>query len=413
MDKLRLHRFVRASRDRWTGAYAQVAPFARDDEAAFDAHVDDGIARLLPVLGPVLGLFVILFATWDSWIDPQHAATTLRVRVVLVLLGAPAYARGCLRCAVPWRCAVVYATHLGAMMISAALLRDGLVLALPGLTGALFVLALVDPRPRIWFATALLSMLLFLGLAALALPGLLFLDATLLFALSLPLAGGVALVNLALRRRAFAAERSLLDATRHDNLTGALSRGYVIELARHDVALARRHARPLAVAMLDIDHFKRVNDVYGHAAGDLVLCAMVGACRRCLRASDYLGRIGGEEFVCVMPEASAADALACAERIRWEIAAQQVPVDTGQLRITVSLGVAVLDDAHDRWEALLGAADAALYRAKMAGRDRIVLATADDGASPETGAAASTPEPCPSVHGDGTARRAHGSPPPG
>jgi diguanylate cyclase (GGDEF)-like protein len=379
MNKERFSRFAAAWRDGWTRAYTQVAPFAGDDERTFDAHIDDGIARLLPVLGPVLGLFVILFAAWDTWVDPQDAAATLRVRVVLVLLGAPAYVRGCLHLSVARRCAIVYATHMGAMMISAALLRDGLVLALPGLTGAMFVLALVDPRPRSWLAMALLSMLSFLGLAALVLPGPLFLDATLLFALSLPLAGSVALVTLALRRRAFTAEQSLLDATRHDSLTGALSRGYVTELARHDVALARRHARPLAVAMLDIDHFKRVNDVHGHATGDLVLCAMVGACRRCLRASDYLGRIGGEEFVCVMPETSAADALACAERIRREIAALRVPADAGQLHITVSLGVAVLDDAHDHWETLLRAADAALYRAKMAGRDRIVLAAADEG----------------------------------
>jgi diguanylate cyclase (GGDEF)-like protein len=128
----------------------------------------------------------------------------------------------------------------------------------------------------------------------------------------------------------------------------------------------RRLARPLRT------------DVHGHATGDRVLCAMASACRRCMRASDYLGRIGGEEFVCVMPEASAADALACAERMRREVAALPVPAEGGQPRITVSLGVAVLDDAHDRWETLLRAADAALYRAKATGRDRIVLAAADE-----------------------------------
>jgi predicted signal transduction protein with EAL and GGDEF domain len=273
-------------RDRCVHLYAQVAPFAADAERAFDAWLDDGIARVLPVLGPVLGAFVILFAAWDAWVDPHVAPTTLRVRLVLVLLGAPAYVRTCLRWSVPRRCAVVYATHLGAMMIGAALLRDGLLLALPALTGALFVLALVDPRPRRWFAMALFSLLLFVALAAPVLPRPLFLDALLLFALSVPLAGGVALMTLALRRRTFAAERTLLDATRHDCLTGALARGYLAELARHDVALARRHGRPLAVAMLDIDHFKRVNDVHGHAAGDVVLCAVVAACRHGLRASD-------------------------------------------------------------------------------------------------------------------------------
>lgn len=382
MNETRSRRFVASCSDSWKRARAHIAPFAPANECAFDARIDEDIARLLPILGPVLGLFVILFGLWDAWIDPVHAVLTLRVRVALVLIGAPAYVRGSPRWSVPGRCAAVYATHVGAMTVSAALLRDGLVLALPGLTGALFVLALVEPRPRRWLATALFSMLLFLGLAGLVLSGRVLVDAVLLYALSIPLAGGVALVTLALRRRAFASERTLLEETRHDSLTGALSRGYATELARHDVALARRHGRPLAVAMLDIDHFKHVNDTYGHAAGDLVLCAVVCACRRCLRATDYLGRLGGEEFVCVMPELSAADAMACAERIRKEVAALRVPTESGTLRITVSLGVAMLDRHHDRWETLLRAADAALYRAKTAGRDRIALATRDNGACP-------------------------------
>jgi diguanylate cyclase (GGDEF)-like protein len=95
-----------------------------------------------------------------------------------------------------------------------------------------------------------------------------------------------------------------------------------------------------------------------------------------MRASDYLGRIGGEEFVCVMPEASAFDAMACAERIRKDIAALRVPAPSppATLQVTVSLGIAVLDDRLADWEALLGAADAALYQAKGSGRNRSVLA---------------------------------------
>ena len=367
-------RLAAACRRRWRQLRGALVPFAPAQEALFDAQIDRDIERLLPVLGPVLGLFVLLFGAWDAWIDPVHAGTTLRLRIVLVLLGAPAYLRGRLHASASLRCAVVYATHAGAMTVSAALLRDGLVLALPGLTGAPFVLALVEPRPRRWLASALASLGLFALLAAHALDGRQFPACVLLYALTLALAGGVALVTLVLRRRAFAAGQALLQAARHDSLTGALARGYVTELARHDVALARRHGRPLAVAMLDIDLFKRVNDTHGHAAGDAVLCAMVAACRRCLRASDYLGRIGGEEFVCVMPEAGADDALACAERIRTEIAATRVPTAAGPLRVTVSIGVAVLGPERDRWDTLLRAADAALYRAKAEGRDRTVLA---------------------------------------
>jgi diguanylate cyclase (GGDEF)-like protein len=203
------------------------------------------------------------------------------------------------------------------------------------------------------------------------------LEAILLYALSLPLALAVALANLQLQQRVFLAEQAVLRTVRHDSLSGALARGYLTELAIHDVALARRHGRLLAVAMLDIDWFKRVNDTYGHASGDLALCALVGACKASLRATDYIGRVGGEEFVCVMPDTGADDAVACAERIRKSIAALCLNTESGPLRFTVSIGVAVLDAAHLDWPALLRAADRALYEAKAAGRNRSVLAPAD------------------------------------
>jgi diguanylate cyclase (GGDEF)-like protein len=351
-------------------------PLAPEDRPDFDAQVDRQVADLLPVIGPVLGAFVILFGLWDAWIDPSHAGTTLRVRVGLVLVGSLTYARGRLPWSDSMRCIVLYLTHVGAITISAALLEQGLLLALPGLTGAMFIISLVEPRPRRWLSFTLPAALLFVVLAALTLPRKLFLESLLLYVLSGLLACAVAAVSLHLRRRAFLAEKALLHASRYDSLSGALSRGYVTELAVHDVALARRYGHPLAVAMLDIDFFKRVNDTWGHATGDVVLAAVARTCREGMRASDYLGRIGGEEFVCVMPEASALDAMACAERIRKAIAALRVPAPSppGTLQVTVSLGIAVLDHQYGDWEALLGAADAALYQAKGSGRNRSVLA---------------------------------------
>lgn len=346
-------------------------------QPAFDAHVDRSIADLLPVLGPVCGAFVILFGAWDAWIYPPHAAMALRIRVLLVLFGAISYVQGRLPWSATWRCAWLYATHAGAVAVCAALVPQGLMLALPGLTGAMFMLALLEPRPRRFLLAVLPTSMLAGLLAALTLPYTLFLNTVLLYCLSLPLALCVALAGLHLRRRVFLADQAVLQAVRHDSLSGALSRGYVTELAIHDIALARRHARPLAVAMLDIDWFKKVNDTYGHANGDRALCALVRACKAALRASDYVGRVGGEEFVCVMPDSNPADALACAERIRTRIAALCLPTEAGPLRFTVSLGVAVLDARHPDWPALLRAADAALYRAKAAGRNRTVLAQGD------------------------------------
>lgn len=356
------------------------APLPPPLQAGFAGQVDAGIAQLLPVLGPVCGAFVMLFAVWDAWIDPGHAGATLRIRVALVLLGSLAYAGGRLRWTPGWRCAWLYMTHAGAMVVCATLLAQGLVLALPGMTGALFLLALVEPRPRRFMLATLPTSLLLAVLAALYLPRRLCLNTLLLYSLSWLLALGVPLAHQQLRRRAFLAEQAVLHAFRHDSLSGALSRAYVTDLATHDVSLARRHGRPLAVAMLDIDWFKRVNDTYGHASGDRALCALVTACKASLRASDYIGRIGGEEFVCVMPETGPEAALACAERIRTAVAGLSVPTDAGSLRFTVSMGVAVLDRRHAGWADLLRAADGALYQAKAAGRNRTVLARGPDAA---------------------------------
>jgi diguanylate cyclase (GGDEF)-like protein len=349
-------------------------PLPNGMQVEFDAQLDASLGRLLPVLGPVFGLFVVLFGAWDAWIDQMRASATVRTRIAMVLLGAPAYAAGRL----PWnpsqRCAWLYATHVSAMVACAAMLPHGLVLALPGVTGTLFLLALVEPRPRRFMLATLPSSLLLALLAWLNLAPFLLLHILLLYALVWPLALCVALATLHLRRRAFLAEQAVLDAVRHDSLSGALSRRYVTELALHDLALARRHGRPLALAMLDIDHFKRVNDTWGHAAGDRALCALVRTCKENLRASDYIGRIGGEEFVCVMPEAGTDDALACAERIRTAVAALRLPAGADTLRFTVSAGVAVLAPEHGGLDDLLRAADAALYQAKEGGRNRTVLA---------------------------------------
>ncbi|KQQ97148.1 diguanylate cyclase [Massilia sp. Leaf139] len=349
-------------------------PLEGELEQHFDAQVDAGLAQLLPVLGPVFGVFVILFAAWDAWLDPERALLTVCVRIAMVLLGALAYAGGRLRWNAAWRCAWLYATHAGAMVICATLVARGLVLALPGLTGALFLLALIEPRPHRFLLATLPSSMLLALLASLTLAPAMFLNTLLLYGLSWPLAFGVALANLHLRRRLFLAEQTVLDAVRHDSLTGALSRAYVTELAQHDLLLARRHGRPLAVAILDIDHFKRVNDTWGHAVGDQALCAMVKACKGSLRASDYIGRIGGEEFVCVMPETGAGDALACAERMRTAVAAVTLASAAEPLRFSISAGVAVLDSGHASWNDLLREADGALYVAKETGRNRTALA---------------------------------------
>jgi len=169
-------------------------------------------------------------------------------------------------------------------------------------------------------------------------------------------------------------EIQLLRAAREDSLTGVSNRGYLFELAESAVALARRHHRPLAVAMLDIDHFKDVNDQYGHPVGDSVIRALAETCVAQLRAIDHFGRIGGEEFVCVMPETDAEEGLRCAERLREQVSRVRVATPQGEVGFSVSIGVAVLGPGCDTWPKLLHQADCAMYLAKHGGRNRCVLA---------------------------------------
>ncbi len=344
------------------------------DEHAFGIALDRTLGAMLPALGFVFGLAVVLFSAWDYWLAPQRAAISATVRLALVLLGAAGYFSWRGRLPVAWRYGLVYSTHTSAMILSAALLPNGLVLALPAITGVMFPLALLEPRLHRLFALTLFPSLLFLVVGAAVLPRQFLASCVLIYAVAAALVAVVAVVQGRLRRAAFVAERALAYSAHHDSLSGLLARGYLIELAAHDLARARRYGHPLTIGMLDIDHFKRVNDSFGHPAGDALIRAVSKVCSAELRASDYFGRIGGEEFVCVMPDTDQGEALACAERMRRAVAAIRLQTAAGEVRCTISIGIAALAPAHADFGALLAAADAALYQAKSGGRDRIEVA---------------------------------------
>ena len=156
-----------------------------------------------------------------------------------------------------------------------------------------------------------------------------------------------------------------------DSLTGLHNRRHLLELARHELQRARRYRLPMSVFMLDIDEFKRVNDTYGHAIGDQVLQGVAECCRQELRGVDVLGRYGGDEFAAVLSETGLPAACQVAERLRKSIAQRALDTKAGQVTVTVSLGVAVLDDEHLAPETLLDHADQALYVAKQSGRNRV------------------------------------------
>ncbi|HEX4829825.1 MAG TPA: GGDEF domain-containing protein [Trebonia sp.] len=177
----------------------------------------------------------------------------------------------------------------------------------------------------------------------------------------------------------------LLSDARADGKTGLLNAAAWEQEARAEVARAVRTGSPLAVALLDLDKFKLINDTHGHLAGDQVLKRIAAAMTEVLRDYDVAGRFGGEEFVMLLPQTRATDALRIAERVRAHIA--ELAVDAGtagaeRVTVTVSIGVAALDAGSRReLTELLSAADAALYRAKASGRDQVQMLSTSRGLS--------------------------------
>jgi diguanylate cyclase (GGDEF)-like protein len=182
--------------------------------------------------------------------------------------------------------------------------------------------------------------------------------------------------------RRFMMHGQLLAQSRIDTKTGLLNSSTWEQEAATEIARAVRTGIPLALALVDIDHFKLVNDTYGHLVGDKTLRAVTDALQSQLRAYDVAGRFGGEEFVILLPHAREVDALAVAERLRVHIASLAIPVDDSDasgpfVRVTISVGVAALDGVSRELTDMLTAADAALYHAKETGRNKTHVVTAN------------------------------------
>jgi diguanylate cyclase (GGDEF)-like protein len=172
-----------------------------------------------------------------------------------------------------------------------------------------------------------------------------------------------------------------------DALTGLANRRHFFTNALQAIALARRQRSQLAATMIDIDHFKQVNDVHGHHVGDQVITAVAQRLAHTARTTDVVGRYGGEEFAMVLPDTRPEGSHILAERLRVAIADQPIATDAGPLSVTVSIGIAHLTAEQTDVETLLANADAALYQAKRAGRNRVVLADSGDEESPGANAA--------------------------
>lgn len=164
-----------------------------------------------------------------------------------------------------------------------------------------------------------------------------------------------------------------INAAHKDPLTGIGNRASMNVTIHREMELAFRHSRDLGIIMLDIDHFKSINDAYGHAAGDTLLQKLVQCAENCVRISDMMFRYGGEEFIIVLPETDEGGVLRLAKRIRRRVEKLDATVDKQLVKITVSIGITTLLNSDDD-KSLIARADEALYKAKREGRNCIRIA---------------------------------------
>ena len=167
-----------------------------------------------------------------------------------------------------------------------------------------------------------------------------------------------------------------------DGLTGLFNQRYFSEMAEKEISRAVRYQKPLSIIMIDLDHFKQVNDQFGHLMGDQMLQLITRNCTRILRNVDIISRYGGEEFTVMLPETDLKEGLAVAERLREAIASSQVVSSEGVVKVTGSLGVATLGICPPDIKQLIDCADKALYEAKKAGRNQVKTFIADKSKSP-------------------------------
>jgi diguanylate cyclase (GGDEF)-like protein len=361
------------------------APARPSDDSGFRAYRMALIDASNDTAFVFVALLVVSFNAWDWFVDPVHAKLALGVRL---LGGALIVASGVMQRQLR---RVEFAPHIAkfrllvssaTISLALALLDDGFLVGLSGLVIALLGAAYsaIDRRDVV----PLFLPPILLAMAIMAIAGVerfVFVNAACFLLLSLAVGWLLARVMEDSYRRAYELEQALLRESRIDALTGVLNRRALEEQGASELSLCRRHKQPFAVLMIDLDHFKDVNDRFGHPVGDEVLRAVAGHCLGLIRDSDRFGRWGGEEFLAVLPETPREQAFALAERMRQAVANAGLEFGGDVQRVTVSIGVAGEDvpavgETADAWAALVKAADEGMYAAKAAGRNRVEMAMA-------------------------------------
>jgi diguanylate cyclase (GGDEF)-like protein len=351
---------------RWWLAGAILLPLGFLDLVQNDAAASGaGLVLSLVVLAAALACSAVALRLFQG--APQRRAG---LAAVVLLVALVSYYFTYVLPSAHWRTVALAGLYALLMASSARAIfrRDGPPGPIPGVTGAVFALG----------AVLMLVRGLTEALAVRQESALFVADPAPLLALGLlgvlPLLSTVGFLLMCTER----SQAELAKAAHLDYLTGICNRRAIEDLARRAIAAARRHGMPMALMIVDIDHFKRINDQFGHECGDVALVEAVRRLRESLRAEDLVGRLGGEEFVAVMPNTDGIAALAAAERVRAAFAETPMKIGPYELAVTITAGVAVLgaEDAH--LSHLLRRADRAMYAGKNAGRNQVMM----DGGSP-------------------------------
>ena len=327
------------------------------------------LAHFLPRFGPMLAVLLVVYSIWDLSLDPAHALQSGVTRMVFAVLAAFAFWPIIPSWSAHHRAAWAHWMLSSGVILSSVQLDGGLVHGMGGIIIGLFLVPFLANGTANFVLVIAPPALLFLLCSAMrgTLPE--FARGALLYGSAVVVAFVQMRIALLLRHKAVSIERKLIWDATHDPLTNLHNRAWLMQEAAQAFSTARRYRTELVFAMLDIDHFKRVNDTYGHQTGDHVLKAVARAVEGALRETDCFGRLGGEEFFCIFPHTSQDAAWQCAERIRQAVAAAKVTAGNATVQVTISIGLAHMADGHASWEDLLKAADEALYKAKEAGRN--------------------------------------------
>lgn len=358
-----------------------LAPFPPETEARFHASRVAALAQVNLSTYRSVALLVISFSVWDRFVDPANwtKALVFRAGGVAVILAVGVVQRVSGR--IDWAPALArirYAAAVAAVSGALAVLEQGYSVGLAGLITTLLAgpYIALDHR-ELWVLNIVPMITIGLIMFVAGTDRFVVINSWVFIALAVYYSGMQSRVFEATNRRTFMLEQELIREARTDVLTGLHNRRALDERAGIELKRCVRDGTPLAIVVCDLDHFKPINDQYGHDVGDQVIRTVASRLRTLMRDTDVLGRWGGEEFLAILPSTGQPQATLLAERLRATVETIEIPGDSG-VRVTVSVGVAnvAVGTAAQggEWERAVKAADDALYRAKAAGRNRVVVA---------------------------------------